>query len=151
MKPAKSFQFVFIIIQSFTFFVAKGQCNSNKIANECLKNLGPYIYNDATVTDIIISDQPEVYELEFTAIKDKQCRLVFCTSGFEENLKIQIYDRNKNALNRTKLADAIQGASNSVFIFEPAKEGLHFINYSISASKDESEKEACIIMLVGCK
>jgi hypothetical protein len=140
-----------VYLLSISFNYAHAQLSVKQVAKECKGHMKPFFYDGSVISDIIITDQAQLVEVEFTGLSETQYKLVICTSGFEEKFSINIYDRNQYAYNRTKIEGLTQSEDKKVWIFEPPKPGLYYINYSIGASVNGKEKEAFIIMLIGFK
>lgn len=86
--------------------------------------------------------------IEFVAFKNQKYKLIFCSSPFEEPVKISIYDKE---IPNVKVAEKIIDANNTIWIFEPAKPATYSIVYEIPPSNTDIEHKACMVMLIGFK
>ena len=131
--------------------VAKAQCKAKQVVKECKPSIAPYQYDSYAMNEIIADPaKPQVIEVEFTAFAGQQYKLVFCTSGIEEDLKLNIYDKNQRAKKRNKIFDSANGADKK-WIFEPTKAGTYYIDYEVPKSASGKKKTSCAVMLIGYK
>lgn len=128
------------------------QCKAKELVKKCKPDLKPYNYDGYTENQFTFSDKPQVVDVEFTAFAGQHYRLVFCSSGFQEEVKVNIYDKNKRNPNRQKVYDNKQGIDNLFWMFEPPKTGTYFIEYEIPAVPASSKgKIGCLVLLIGFK
>jgi hypothetical protein len=133
-----------------TAFGAHAQkCKAKQISKDCRTNLAPFKYDSYAVNEINFTDKPQTVEVEFTAFAGQKYKLVFCTSGFEEMVKLNIYDRNSKAKKRNKVFDNDKGIDNLFWSFEPPKSGTYFITYEIPPAANGKEGQGCIVMMIG--
>ena len=128
---------------------SKGACKAKQIAKACRANLMPFKYDSYAVNDITFTDKPQTIEVEFSAFSGQKYKLVFCTSGFTEEVKLNIYDRSMKVKKRNKVYDNDKGIDNLFWSFEPPKSGTYFINYEVPAAKDGKQNQGCIVMMIG--
>lgn len=113
-------------------------------------NLDPYEYDSYASNKIVFdSAKTQTVEVEFAVFAKQQYKLVICTSGFQEQVKVNIYDKSKRCKKRTKIYDSENGIDNLFWSFEPPKTGTYFIEYEIPASTNKKIKEGYMIMIVG--
>lgn len=86
--------------------------------------------------------------IEFVAFKNQKYKLIFCTSDYEEQVIISIYDK---ANPKVKLAEKVMDANNKTWTYEPLVSGTYSIVYEIPPSNTEADHKACIVMLIGFK
>lgn len=128
------------------------QCKSKDIVKKCKANLKPFKYDGYAVDEITFDQNPKIVEVEFTAYAGQDYKLVFCSSGFTEEVKVNIYDKNrKKKDNRKQVYNSDQGIDNLFWSFEPPKTGTYFIEYEIPKSADGKTKTGCIVLLIGYK
>jgi hypothetical protein len=126
------------------------KCKAKQIAKDCKSNLNPFKYDGYAVNEINFTDKPQTVEVEFSAFAGQKYKLIFCTSGFEEAVALNIYDRSmKNAKFRKKIYDSSSGIDNNFWSFEPPKSGTYYINYEVPAAKNGKSNKGCIIMMIG--
>lgn len=125
------------------------QCKSKEITKGCKKNLVPYKYSGAAVTDIVIDNKPKKYDVEFTAYQGQKYRLIFCSSGNVDGIQLNIYDKPKTMKSRKKVYDNSQGIEGNFWVFEPTKHGNYYIEYDVPAGKANEKKQACVVIIVG--
>ena len=127
------------------------QCKAKQIMKGCKPNVPkPYKYDSYAISDFTFDKKAKSVEVEFTAFQGQKYKLIFCSSGFDEAVKMNIYDKsNRIKLGRTKLYDNSQGIDNNFWSFEPSKSGNYYIDYDIPPSTDGSVKQGCVVMLIG--
>lgn len=131
--------------------VSMAQCKAKQIVKECKPNIAPYQYDSYALNEIIFDPaKPQVIEVEFTAFAGQQYKLVFCTGAFEEDVKLNIYDKNQRAKKRNKIFDSANGIEKH-WVFEPTKAGTYYIDYEIPKSANGQKKTSCAVMLIGYK
>lgn len=138
--------FAFLLTQD-NFSIA--QCRVKNIVGGCKPNLKPYNYDSYAITDLEFKDKPQKIEVQFTAFANQKYKLIFCSSGFEESLKVNIYDKSNRVKNRTKLYDNDNGIDNLFWSFEPQKTGDYFIEYEVPVSLDSKPGKGCVILIIG--
>ena len=128
-----------------------GQCKAKQIMKACKPNIkAPYKYDSYAVNDFTFDAKPKKVEVQFTAFQGVKYRIVFCASGFDEKLTMNIYDKsNKVKNNRHKIFDNAQGIDNNFWSFDPPKSGNYFIEYEVPASSTPGTvKQGCVVMLI---
>lgn len=128
---------------------ANAQCKSKDIIKGCKKNLAPYKYSGAAVTDIVTENKAKKYDVEFTAYQGQKYRLIFCSSGNVEGIQLNIFDKPKILKSRKKVYDNSQGIEGNFWVFEPTKHGNYYIEYEVPAGTAEEKKQACVVLIVG--
>ncbi len=128
-----------------------GQCKAKQIMKSCKSNVPkPYKYDAYVVTEFTFNDKEKKQEVMFTAFNGMKYRLIFCSSGFEEMVKMNIYDKSNRVKNgRNKVYDNDQGVDNNFWSFQPQKPGNYYIEYEIPKSTDGKEKKGCVVLLIG--
>jgi hypothetical protein len=128
------------------------QCKAKDLVKKYKPNLKPYNYDGYTENQFTFKDQPQTVEVEFTAFAGQHYRLVFCSAGFQEEVKVNIYDKSKRNPKRQKVFDSNQGIDNLFWMFEPPKTGTYFIEYEIPAgAKNDMGKIGCLVLMIGFK
>ena len=151
MRKLKLISGIIVLLASCHFVALAQQCQARHIIKECKPNIAPYQYDSYALNEITFDpEKTQVLEIEFTAFVGQQYKLVFTTSGFEEDVKLNIYDKNKSAKNRTKVYDSENGIEKN-WMFEPNKAGTYYIDYEIPKSASGKKKSACTVMLIGFK
>lgn len=148
------YTFVSILIFSMLIFSmqsAIAQCNAKSIMKACKPNVQkPYKYDSYVISELKFDKKPKIVEVVFTAFEGQKYKLIFCTNGFEEPVKLNIYNKNKTTkTGRKKLYDNEQGIDNNFWTFEPPKSGNYFIDYEVPVSLDGKPKSGCVILLIG--
>ena len=84
-----------------------GQCKAKQIVKKSKPNVPkPYKYDSYVVTEFTFDDKEKKQEVMFTAFNGMKYRLIFCSSGFEEPVKMNIYDKsNRVKKGRNKIYD----------------------------------------------
>lgn len=134
---------------SVSFSSSKGSCKAKQIAKSCKANILPFKYDGYAVNEIAFTDKPQNIEVEFSAFSGQKYKLVFCTSGFKEMVKLNIYDKNARNKKRKKVYDNDSGIDNLFWSFEPPKSGTYYINYEVPAAADGQKSTGCIVMMIG--
>lgn len=137
--------FLFFGLPNYSF----SQCKARPIVKEYKEKIKPYDYDGYATSDIEIDDKAKNVEVEFTAFAGQKYRIVFCPTGFEEKVKLNVYDKNKRNKKRQKVYDNEKSINDSFWIFEPQKNGTFYIEYEVPPSSDGVAKKGCIIMLIG--
>ncbi len=123
-------------------------CSTKQIIKACRPSMKPFVYDSYAIYEIEFGKTTQSMEEEFTAFAGQKYRLSFCNSGFAENIKIEVYDKNKKIATR-KLVAQTSTSANTPWTFEPPKSGTYYLEYKIPASIDGTEKNGCMVMLIG--
>lgn len=143
--------FIAILLLALSVNVSMGQCKAKQIVKDAKPNIAPYQYDSYALNEIVFDPaKPNVIEVEFTAFAGQQYKLVFSTSTFEEDVKLNIYDKNQRSKKRNKIFDSNNGIEKH-WVFEPTKAGTYFIDYEIPKSVNGQKKTGCVVMLIGYK
>ncbi|MBI2269853.1 MAG: hypothetical protein HYU69_05780 [Bacteroidetes bacterium] len=135
------------VTTAYTF----AQCPARHIVKKNRASIAPYQYDSYALKEITFDPlNPQVVEIEFTAFAGQQYKLVFSTSDFEEDIKLNIYDKNMRSKKRTRVYDSKNGIEKR-WTFEPTKAGTYYIDYEIPPSASGKKKNACTVMLIGFK
>ncbi|MCW3101925.1 MAG: hypothetical protein JWO09_365 [Bacteroidetes bacterium] len=127
------------------------QCKAKQIMKSSKANITrPFKFDSYTVNEFIFGDKQTTQEVQFTAFRGMKYKIVFISSGFEEPVQVNIWDKsNKIKKNRNKVYDNAQGIDNNFWSFEPTKAGNYFIEYTVPVSSTPGvTKQGCIIMLI---
>lgn len=126
-------------------------CKAKEISKSCKANIEkPYRYDGYAISEFVFDSKSKKVEVQFIAFKGQKYKVVFCSSGFEEGLTLNIYDKNnKVKKDRKKIYDNASGIDNDFWSFVPPKAGNYFIEYNLAPTKDGTTKKGCVIMLVG--
>ncbi len=126
-------------------------CNAKSIMKGCKPNVQkPYKYDSYVISELKFDKKPRIVEVVFTAFEGQKYKLIFCSNGFEEPVKLDIYNKKKGVkTERKKLYDNSQGIDNNFWTFEPPKSGNYYIKYEVPPSMDGNPKTGCIILLIG--
>jgi hypothetical protein len=119
---------------------------SEIVAENKVKIAKPYKYDGFLMNEFSFDLVNKDLTLEFVAFKGQKYELIFCSSSFEEEVLVSIYD--KSAPN-VKVAEKLISDKNRDWTFEPAKEGAYKIVYEIPPSNTDVEHNACMVMLIG--
>ena len=140
-----------LFLLSFFSSVAVAQCKAKAIVKECKPNIAPYQYDSYALNEINFDPaKTQVIEVEFTAFAGQRYKLVFSTSGFAEDVKVNIYDKNQRVKKRNKIYDSENGIEKH-WIFEPTKAGTYYIDYEVPKSASGKKSIGCVVMLIGYK
>lgn len=128
-----------------------GQCKAKELVKKSKSNLNkPYHYDSYALNELQFDDKEKKIEVVFTAFQGQKYRILFLTSGFEEDLKVDIYDKSSRVKKgRKKVYDSGMGIDNNFWSFQPPKSGNYYIEYSVPKSLDGKIKKACVVMLIG--
>ncbi len=149
------FVFTLVIILSAFFCnqhnAFSQDCKAKQISKGCKANIEkPYKYDSYAISEFTFGAKPKQVEVQFTAFHGQKYKVIFCSSGFDEGLSMNIYDKsNKVKKGRKKLYDNSMGIDNNFWSFVPPKSGNYFIDYDVAPTKDGSIKKGCVIMLIG--
>lgn len=117
----------------------------------CRPNIKPpYKYDSYVVNNFTFDSKPKTVEVQFSAFQGQKYKIIFCSSGFEEPLAVNIYDKSSRVKNnRHKVYDNSQGVDNNFWSFQPTKSGNYYIEYSVPVSSTPGlAKQGCVIMLI---
>ncbi len=145
--------FLLFILFNLGCTVAYSQCDVAQIvsANKSTITSSTYQYDGFLIHEVsFIKDDKHNKQShsEFIAFKKEVYKLAFCTSGFEDSVKVTIYKKNNP---QEILAEQVLNASVKQWVFEPLKPGIYTIVYSPSNSPVNAEQKGCIVMLIGFK
>ena len=139
------------------FFISLFSVWSNDLYSQCrlagiikdnkLKIESPYKYDGFNYLKIEFGPDKKIQKREFIAFKGQKYSLLFCTEGFDENVRIQIID----AADSTVIAGSYLGEKITTWKFAPERTGTFGIVYEIPPSNTEATHDACIVMLIGFK
>ena len=139
---------IIILLAGYTNQV-NAQCKAKQAVKECRPSMAPFTYDSYALNDIVYdAKKPNTVEVEFTAFAGQKYKLVFCTSGLEQQVKLNIYDKNIKFKKRNKVYDSENGIEGR-WAFEPSKSGTFYIDYEIPAVA--VNKKGCVVMLIGYK
>lgn len=127
------------------------QCKAKQIMKSSKANITkPFKFDSYVVNDLVFDDKPKTQEVMFTAFRGIKYKIVFISSGFEEEVKVDVWDKsNKVKKNRNKVYDSSNGIDNNFWSWEPTKQGNYFIEYTVPVSTTPgAKKQGCIIMLI---
>ncbi|MGP8215410.1 MAG: hypothetical protein ACLQQ4_07595 [Bacteroidia bacterium] len=127
------------------------QCNPHKIARKYKDNLGDYKYDSYAYNVVQFTDKPQTIEVIFSAYSGMTYKLVFGTSLFDENVKVNIYDKSQRVRNRKKLYDNNAGIDNMFWEQELVKPGTYYIDYDIPAKGSSKSDDGCMVIIIGFK
>ena len=140
-----------LLFSTFSFAQKSSVCKAKNIAAGCKANIKkPLKYDSYALNEFTFDDKTKEVEVQFTAFAGQKYKIIFCSSGFDELLTMNIYDKsNKIKNNRHKIFDNDQGIDSDFWSFEPPKTGNYFIEYAVPPSKDGKVRKGCVVMLVG--
>lgn len=141
------FALVALVCINFNTF---SQCKAKQISKDCRANIKkPYKYDSYAVNEFTFDTKAKEIEVQFTAFQGQKYKIVFCSSGFDEKVSMDVFDKSKRIKNnRHKLYDSSQGIDSDFWTFEPPKSGNYFIVYNIPPSIDGKPKTGCVVMLI---
>jgi hypothetical protein len=140
---------LFLLIVACNNFFA--QCKAKQIVKECKPTIAPFQYDSYSLNELIFDPaKPQVVEVEFTAFAGQQYKLVFSTYAFDEDFKLNIYDKSQRSKKRNKIYDSANGIEKH-WTFEPTKAGTYYIDYEMPKSLNGQKKTGCVVMLIGYK
>lgn len=126
-------------------------CKAKQIMKNSKANINkPYKFDSYVVNEFVFTDKASTQEVMFTAFRGIKYKIVFISSGFEEPVEVNVWDKsNKVKKNRNKVFDNSQGIDNNFWSFEPAKQGNYFVEYTLPVSAHPGVKDqGCIVMLI---
>ena len=128
-----------------------GKCKAKEITEACRPNLKPFKYDSYAYSELQFDNATKTVDVDFTVFASQKYKIIFCASGFEEMVKVYIYDKPKTYKKRKKVYDNENGIDNLFWSFQTAKAGTYFIEYEVPPAKDGKKKKGCIVMIVGFK
>jgi len=150
-------KFIFTLTVLFGAFICidnnsfAQDCKAKQISKSCKANIEkPYKYDSYAISEFVFDAKPKKVEVQFTAFQGQKYKIIFCSSGFDEGLSMNIWDKsNRVKKGRKKIYDNSMGIDNNFWSFVPPKSGNYFIEYDVAPTKDGSTKKGCVIMLIG--
>ncbi len=125
------------------------QCNAKKMAKACKSNLKPYTYDGYGSAELTFDEKPHTVKMVFTAYAGEKYRLVFCSEGYKDKVKLNIYNAPETSKKREKVYDSAQGIDDLYWQFTPTKSGTYYIEIEVPPSADGTIKNGCVTMLIG--
>jgi hypothetical protein len=126
-------------------------CKAKQIMKSSKANITkPYKFDSYVVNEFIFDSKAKTQEVMFTAFRGMKYKIVFISSGFEEPVEVNVWDKsNKIKKNRNKVYDTSNGIDNNFWSWTPSKQGNYYIEYTIPVSaKQGVTSQGCIIMLI---
>jgi hypothetical protein len=126
-------------------------CKAKQIMKSSKANITkPYKFDSYVVNDFVFDAKPKTQEVMFTAFRGMKYKIVFISSGFEEAVEVNIWDKsNKIKKNRNKIYDTSNGIDNNFWAWAPSKQGNYYIEYTVPVSAHPGvTSQGCIIMLI---
>ena len=105
----------------------------------------PYAYDGFLMNEFTFDLINKDIHNEFVAFKKQKYNLVFCTSGFGEEVKINIYDKNNPSV---KVAEKVMTGDDKSWTWATDKPATYSIVYEVPPSDSDVEHKACIVMLI---
>ena len=148
--PQLVFLFIILIMINKSIAQNSATCKAKQIAGSCKANIKkPFKYDSYAVNEFTFDDKEKQVEVQFTAFSGQQYKIVFCSSGFEEKVAMNVWDKsNKIHNNRHKIFDNESGIDSDFWSFVPPHTGNYFIEYDVPPSKSGKVKKGCVVMLV---
>lgn len=142
---------IIIISILWTDYGAFAQCTVKTVIQNCKTHIvNPYKYNGYWMSEFTFEQKSKKIEGHFVAFQGEKYHIVFCSSGFEEVIKICIYDKSSRIeKGRKKLYDSAESQEKDYWTFEPPESGDYFIEYSIPPSKNGQIKKSCVVLIIG--
>ena len=142
----KSFFFIAFLVlgnQSFSQYKISQIIEENKVS---IKK--PYKYDGFKMNEFTFEQINKNIPIEFVAFQNQKYKLIFCTSDYEEQVIISIYDQ---ANPKVKVAEKTMDANNKTWTYELVVSATYSIVYEIPPSNTEADHKACMVMLIGFK
>lgn len=141
-----------LLIVTATSFtrVVFAQCKERQIAKSCKPLLKPYLFDDYAISDLEFKLKPHKELVEFTVFGGQKYKLLFCTSGFTENVVINIYDKKNTASKPVNpvFSSGEKPSDKSSYEFTPKKTTTYYIEYDVPAAKG-MVNQGCMVMFIG--
>lgn len=145
------FSAILILLSVFITNNGNGKCEDKKLAKACKPNMKPYKYDAYAVNEIKFGPKERKVDIQFTVYEGQDYKLLFCTSGFQEEIKLNIYDKSRAVKSRKKLYDSSESIDNKFWSFEPKKTGTYYIEYDVPPANDLKPRTECVVILIGFK
>lgn len=153
MKKNQLLLSLMILIASvlFTNKDVFAQCKLKATIQNCQSHIkNPYKYNGYWSSEITFDNKAKKIEGHFVAFEGEKYHIVFCNSGFEEDVVVCIYDKsNRAGKDRAKFYDSSTSKEKEYFTFEPSRSGDYYIEYTIPPSKNGVTKTSCVVLVIG--
>ncbi len=111
----------------------------------------PYKYNGYWTSDFTFDTKAKKIEGHFVAFEGEKYHILFCNSGFDEEVNICVYDKSNRlgGKERIKYYESTVNKEKDYWTFEPTRSGDYYIEYSIPPSKNGEIKKSCVVLLIG--
>jgi hypothetical protein len=129
--------------------IGNAQCDVAKIVGAHKELIAPYRYDGFLIHDMpFVITQPKEIHSEFIAFEKQIYKVIFCASGFQEDVHISIYNKKKPS---ELVAEQTLNGNLTRWTFEPLEAGIYDIVYKPASSDIPVDHKGCIIMLIGFK
>lgn len=127
--------------------------SAQSVARSLIKNnlflLGNYRYDSYISYEVTAGPSGKKTETEFFVLSGISYKAVFCQSGINNGLLIEVYDKSKAVKTRKKIFDNHSSISNKSWVFEISTPGQYYVEYTIPPTATGVYEKGYILMLLG--
>ena len=141
-----------IIALTGAFIQATDQCDSKKLKDDAKAALDPYTYDSGKVTRLYYKKKEALKEIEIPVFIGEKYKFVFNTSGLSRNVKISVYNKDKESKNRKELFSFSSTDGEKIKSYVPEGGKTHFyVDYALPAVSDSLPPAECAVLMLGYK
>jgi hypothetical protein len=127
-------------------------CDTKALKDKAKAALDPFNYDSGKVTRLFYKKKEQLKEIEIPVFVGERYRFVFNTEGITRDVKVAIYNKDKDAKNRKELFSFDAATNKDVAVWEPTGRSMHYyVDYNIPAVSDSLPPSECMVMMIGYK
>jgi len=138
---------IIAFVSSIHFLSA--QCKiAELVKNNKSQIVSPYLFDGFSVTNLNFAQNSKLVKSEFVALKGQQYQLILVTSGFEEEIALQIvYKKSAESSEELLMKEMTLGGSTTQQLYEITKHGFYYFKYTIPKSSQEIDHKECVLLI----
>jgi len=138
-----------LLLLTFSIQFLAAQCKiAELVKNNKAQIVSPYIFDGFSVTNLNFSQTNKLVKSEFIALKGQHYQLILATSGFEEEVSLQIiYKKTVESSEELLMKEMTIGGSITQQLYEINKPGFYYFKYSIPKSSQEIDHKECVLLI----
>lgn len=141
-----------VIALTGAFIQSTDQCDTKKLKDDAKAALDPYTYDSGKVTRLYYKKKEAIKEIEIPVFIGEKYKFVFNSAGITRDVKISIYNKDKDAKNRKELFSCSAKDGEKIQSFVPEGGKTHFyVDYALPAVADSLPPSECMVLMLGFK
>lgn len=128
-------------------------CDSKALKDQAKAALDPFKYDSGKLTRINYKKKEQLKEIEVPVFFGEKYRMVFNTTGITRNVKVSVFNKDKESKNRKELFsfNSTPGGQN-IHMYEPAgRASKYYVDYGVPIVNDSLPQPECMVLMVGYK